>query len=319
MTNAIVKGFGGLIGAKLMAAAMLALLSACVSFPPAPTLVAPPVIIGNGLQSVDGAILGLRQWRAESPRAALLAVHGMNDYSHAFDSAATYWAQEAGFTVYGLDQRGFGRSPRFGRWLGAEIMKADIRAAVDALRAAHPDLPIFVLGHSMGAAAVMAAEADVSLGADGLILGAPGVWGGAALPIPYRIAAETAGAFTPGKTLTGERANRQATDNVELLRAMFYDPLVIKETRIDAVVGVTRLMGEAYASPEKIETRSLVLIGERDEIIPVHLQEKVAARLGGDVKTIRYPDGWHMLFRDLQAEVVWKDVTDWINSVEVGN
>ena len=57
-------------------------LSACVSFPDAPEPIAPPVIAGNVVQSIDGALLGLDQWQAENPKAVIVAVHGMNDYAH---------------------------------------------------------------------------------------------------------------------------------------------------------------------------------------------------------------------------------------------
>ena len=290
-----------------------ALLSpACVSFPDAPAPIAPPVVAGNVVQSLDGALLGLKRWEAETPRAIVIALHGMNDYSHMYDGPAKYWAKNFSITTYAYDQRGHGVSGPPGHWLGGETMKADLRAVIEAARAAHADLPIYIVGHSMGAAVVMAAEADAPLNVNGLILAAPGVWGGRALPLPYRISANLAAGFAPGKMLTGERADRQATDNIEILRQMWRDPLVIKQTRLDAVLGVIRIMGEAYAAPEAIETPVLFLIGEKDEIIPVKKQAKAAARLGPQTDIIRYPDGWHMLFRDLQAERVWRDISDWI-------
>ncbi|WP_165793503.1 alpha/beta hydrolase [Hyphococcus luteus] len=287
-------------------------LSACVSFPDAPPAQVEPRFEADGLRSIDGAVLGVQTWEAEAPRAAVIALHGMNDYSHMYDEPAAYWA-EKGVTVYAIDQRGFGRSPDFGHWVGEETMVADLRAAVTAAKAKHAGLPVFVLGHSMGAGVILAAEAEAPLGADGLILAAPGVWGGAALPIPYRLSANIAATFAPGKTLTGERAQRQATDNIEALREMAKDPLVIKETRLDAVVGVTRVMGAAYGGAKEVRGDILFLMGEKDEIIPLKAMEKTAMRLSGDVTFRRYPQGWHMLFRDLQAERVWSDVADWIS------
>ncbi len=293
---------------------MIALLaSACVSFPDAPEAIAPPVLAGNVVQSSDGALLGLRSWPAKNPKAIVIAVHGMNDYSHNFSLPGAWWAENADITTYAFDQRGFGNSPGFGYWAGHKTMLADLRAVIAAVRAANDDRPIFVLGHSMGAAVVMAAQAEQPLDADGLILAAPGVWGGSALPIPYRLTLNMAASFAPGKTLTGERAGRQATDNIEILRAMYRDPLVIKATRMDAILGVVRVMGKAYGAADDVDGTILFLIGEKDEIIPVKAMEKTAARLSGDVETRRYPDGWHLLFRDLQAETVWRDVANWID------
>jgi len=289
---------------------------ACVSFPDAPEAVAPAVLARNAIQSRDGALLGMQKWEAEHPMAIILAVHGMNDYSNTFALPGAWWAENAEITTYAFDQRGFGRSPGFGRWFGAETMKADLRAAVAAVRAEYPDLPLYVLGHSMGAATVLSAEADASLGADALIIASPGVWGGKALPLTYRALVNIAASFAPGKTLTGERAERQATDNIEILRQMWLDPLVIKETRLDAVLGVVRLMGEGYAAAPDATADALILIGEKDQIIPVKVMDKTASRYAGEKDIRHYPNGWHMLFRDVQRKKVWRDVANWIAARE---
>ncbi len=34
--------------------------------------------------------------------------------------------------------------------------------------------------------------------------------------------------------------------------------------------------------------------------------------MAGPRNVIEYPQGWHLLFRDLQAERVWRDVADWV-------
>lgn len=295
---------------RWFALAMLA--QACVSFPEAPEPIAPPVLAANVLQVEDGALLGLQSWQVEDPRAIILALHGMNDYSNAFALPASWWAQEAKLTTYALDQRGFGRSPAFGYWVGADTLVADLRAAIAAIRAAHPDTPLYVLGHSMGAAVVITAQARGSLDADGLILAAPGVWGGRAMPFPFRLSLNIAASIAPGKTATGERADRQATDNIPILREMFTDGFVIKETRLDAALGVVRVMGQAYDNADEVEGDILYLLGEKDEIIPIRAMEKTANRLNGGVDMRRYEDGWHLLFRDLQGETVWRDVAEWI-------
>jgi len=296
----------------LLSGSLCLFLQACVSYPDAPAPIAPPVMASNVVQSIDGALLGLQRWPAEEPIAVIIAVHGMNDYSNNFALPGQWWAQNAAITTYAYDQRGFGRSPGFGHWAGRETMIADLRAVIAAARRQHPGLPIYVLGHSMGAAVVMAAEAEASLGADGLILAAPGVWGGAAMPFPYRLSLNIAASMAPGKKLTGERAERQATDNIPILREMYRDPRVIKETRLDAVLGVVRIMGAAYGAADEINGDVLFLIGEKDEIIPVKAMERTARRLCGNVDIRRYDTGWHLLFRDLQAEIVWRDVSDWI-------
>ena len=287
-------------------------LGACASFPDAPQVTQSPAITDDALVSIDGARLGLSVWEAENPQAIIIAFHGMNDYASAFALAGEWWSKEAGITTYAVDQRGFGRSPEPGRWPGNETLTTDLRAAVHAVRKRHPNMSIYIAGHSMGAGVVLAAMKEEALPVTGAILAAPGVWGGSQLPFLYRAGVNIAATFAPGKTLTGERAERQSSDNIPILRAMYKDPLVIKEMRIDAVLGVVRLMGDAYDATDEVGGDILFLYGEKDEIIPVKSMERAVERLCGEVETRIYENGWHLLFRDLQAENVWRDVAQWI-------
>ncbi len=303
------------VGAKSAAAALLLVACACVSFPDAPAGAAIPSYTEQGLTAIDGASLPVTVWAADKPRAIAVALHGMNDYANAFALPADEWAM-SGITTYALDQRGFGRGSDRGRWPGAPTMKADLRAAVAAARAAHPGLPVFVVGHSMGGAVALSALGDEEgLDADGVVLAAPAIWGGSRMPFFYRIAINVAASILPGKTATGERAGRQASDNIDILRQMAADPLMIGPTRLDATLGLVRLMGEAWRSSEAASGRILVLFGEKDEIIPPKAIRETAARLSGDVEVKAYPDSWHLVFRDLARAGPTKDAADWMLSL----
>src|SRR3546814_15118199 len=79
-----------------------------------------------------------------------------NDYSNAFaDSGPALAAQ--GLEVYASDQRGFGEAPHRGLWPGVEALPGDLTTAAGLLRQRHPDLPLYLLGESMGGAVVLAA------------------------------------------------------------------------------------------------------------------------------------------------------------------
>ena len=238
-------------------------------------------------------------------KPTLLLAHGFSDNGLCWSRVAR--EMEVEFDLIMVDARNHGQS---GRGICSSDDLADDLAAVIAGLSVGPT---FALGHSMGAGVILAAEAQSPIGTDGLILAAPGVWGGRALPIHYRLSATLAAVFAPGKALTGERVQRRATDNIEILREMYADPLVIKDTRIDAILGVTRVMGSAYNNADDVNGAVLFLMGEKDEIIPLKAMEKTAMRLSGDITFRRYPDGWHMLLRDLQAAAVWRDVADWIS------
>jgi acylglycerol lipase len=56
------------------------------------------------------------------------------------------------------------------------------------------------------------------------------------------------------------------------------------------------------------------MVGEHDEIVPPGAQTAMIERLRATpcVHAV-YPDGWHLLLRDLQRRVVWRDIIAWID------
>lgn len=269
---------------------------------------------------IDEPALPERVYATEgSPRAVILALHGFNDYSRAFDGFAQH-AAARGYRVEAFDQQGFGGSANRGLWPGNAALAGDLRDHVAALAEAWPDTPLFVLGESMGGAVAVVGLADGAPQVDGLILSAPAVWGGDALNPFYRAFLMAAASLLPDRALTGRGLRRQASDNIEMLIRFSRDPQVIKETRLDAVAGLVGLMDEAVAQAPALDLPVLVLMGERDEIIP----PEVIAGFIDDLEleacqSIVYPDGWHMLLRDLQRERVWSDIIDWIEGGEVAD
>lgn len=268
---------------------------------------------GGYLIAADGARLPLKSWLPEGkPRAVIVALHGFNDYSNAFKMPGEFF-RKRGVATYAYDQRGFGASPHTGIWAGEENLVHDLRQCVRQLKKRHPDAPVYVLGESMGGAVAIAALADDAFpSVDGLILLAPAVWGDDAMSPLMRGSLWLLAHTLPFYTMTGEDLRIRASDNTAMLIALSYDPLVIKETRADAVYGLVGLMGNAYRKAPQVKTRTLLLYGDRDEVIPRRPVEQVAARYTAPLAAIYYPHGYHMLLRDLQRERVMRDILQWM-------
>src|SRR5262249_4345655 len=152
-----------------------------------------PHFTADAFVTADGTALPLRVWRPSGkPTAVILAIHGFNDYSNAFDGAARLLAFR-GVETYAYDQRGFGAAPLTGRWVGTEQLAEDVAGASRLLRARHPGVPLYLLGESMGGAVVAVAMtggagAAARPVADGVILVAPAVWSRGTMNIFERVA-----------------------------------------------------------------------------------------------------------------------------------
>lgn len=305
--------------ARLLVVFLLA-LSACAPMTvPAGPRVAVPQLTNDSIVAADGTVLPLRAWlpSAGAPRAAIIALHGFNDYSNFFDKPGQ-WLAAKGVAAYAYDQRGFGRAGQRGLWPGIETLGSDLTVAVNLIRARHPGVPLYLLGESMGGAVVI-----VTMGrpdappVDGIILSAPAVWGRTTMPFYQRFALSLGAYTVPWMTLTGRGLKIQASDNIEMLRALGRDPLVIKETRIDAIHGLADLMDEALEKANRLDVPALVLYGHHDQIIPEEptrmMLDSLPPKERGQTRVAHYDRGWHMLLRDLQAETVWSDISRWVD------
>ena len=311
------------LGFVLLALALT--LAACAPQRQAPLAErAPARLTDDGYIAADGMRMPLRRWLpADEPRAAIVALHGFNDYSKAFERPAAR-LRAAGIAVYAYDQRGFGAAPGRGLWPGQEVLARDLRAVGDLVRAAHPGIPLFLLGESMGGAVVLATLVrEAGLRPAGAILIAPAVWGRETMGGLKRSALWIAAHTTPWMELTGRGLNIVPSDNIAMLRALGRDPMVIKRTRVDTIWGLVDLMDEALAATREIETPTLVLYGLRDQIIPRASTLAMLERMpeaGPERRRIAvYEAGYHMLTRDLEGDVVVDDILAWIDDRLRGN
>jgi len=125
----------------------------------------------------------------------------------------------------------------------------------------------------------------------------------------------------PNMTFTGRGVQSLGitpTDDIEVSRDFGRDPLFIKATRVSSLVGVTEVMGRAQGLRNAPPQRTLVLYGLRDRIIPpspvcdwlAHLNTAVSKNEALDF--VVYPDGWHLLTRQLKTRDVMQDVQAWM-------
>ena len=310
-------------------AVVAALLGACAPLVRAPgEPINKPLLTAGGFHTADGEILPLKSWKPApgALKAVIVALHGFNDYSNFFEAPGTFLA-ERGILTYAYDQRGFGAAPGHGLWPGIDALSDDLRTFAGLVRDRHPGTPLFLLGDSMGGAVIMVAATDseapgapVAHVADGVILLAPAVWGRITMTWYQRLGLWIGVHLMPGVTVTGQSLNIKPSDNIEMLRALGRDPLVIKATRVDAIYGLTNLMDRALDRAPDFRLPALILYGEKDEIIPKKPTRMMLERLPrtgkGKRRVALYENGYHMLLRDLQAEVTWRDIAHWIADSE---
>jgi alpha-beta hydrolase superfamily lysophospholipase len=128
-------------------------------------------------KSADGTQIVAYKWEPEDdrgPRAAVQLTHGMGEHALRYGHVAQALNDDR-FVVYAQDHRGHGASadPDTYGDLGAggwAALVEDIGLLSAKIRADHPDLPLILLGHSMGSWAVQQYVLDHSADVDGVVL-----------------------------------------------------------------------------------------------------------------------------------------------------
>lgn len=277
----------------------------------------PPALYADRAVMRDGYELPLKVWQAQGPpQAVVIALHGFNDYRHAFSGPGQVFAG-AGIQTYAYDQRGFGETRQRGIWPGTQTLVDDAATVTHLVCAQHPGRPVYLLGESMGAAVLIKLlQSGTPACIEGVVLVAPAVNGWQTLPLWQSMVLWLTAHAAPDYRPTGTELGRMASDNREMLIAQGRDPLVIKKTRIDSVYGLVDLMDSALMAGRELTAPALILYGEKDEIIPApatcRLLTSLPATPPGHWRLVQYPNGYHMLTRDLQAQVVLADMLAWL-------
>jgi len=321
-----------MIARTLSVIMLLCLLGCAPQYQPLGPVLNAPLFIqnatkGDAVVMSDGTHLPLHKWGGKDADFIILGVHGFNDYAKAFADFGVWLKPRSGL-VYAYDQRGFGKAPHIGQWSSGAAMRQDLSEVAQLLKQKHPNIPLYIVGLSMGGAVVLSAMADDLLPqVDGLIVAAPAVWGIEEMNVLYRSSLWLAAHTFPTQTLTGAGLEIWPSDNIEMLIEQGRDPLVIKGTRIDTIYGLSQLMQEAQEGAAKVNQPLLWLYGAKDAVVPPAPTAKALARAKQTPTFVYYPEGYHMLLRDLQREEVYEDILEWVtaqkmtspNSVKVEN
>lgn len=272
----------------------------------------------TAFQAPDGVNLPLRTWLPESgqPEAAFLMLHGFGDHAGAWDVFGPTLAAH-NVAVFSYDQRGFGQSPNRGKWPGVEPLVADARAALEAVHTRYPHTPLYLMGESMGAALAICATtgpqaSDVPVA--GVVLSAPALWARETMSWPMRAGMWVMLKMIPNVHLTGRGIERYATNNVPLLQRLSQDPLWIHAPDVRSIAGLTDVMDVAYARFDQLKGPVLLLYGLNDEIVPagpVRASAKHLDLTNPHNRLAVYPEGWHMLTRDVGGAAVTADILSW--------
>jgi alpha-beta hydrolase superfamily lysophospholipase len=249
----------------------------------------------------------------DDTRAAIILVHGLGEHSGRYEYLARHCA-ERGFAVHTLDHYGHGKSDgqpgfveRFSVYLDG------VRALLDRVRSEHPELPLFLVGHSMGGliAAAFLAEAQSAFRA--CVLSGPLLITDEAPPALVLAIVRLIAWLAPTAPLLALDPSGVSRDS-EVVKAYVTDPLV-HHGKLSArlIVEMSTTMKRALASAPAVELPLLILHGECDKLTSTRGSREFHEHAASADKTLKiYPELYHEIFNEPEKDAVLADMTNWL-------
>jgi acylglycerol lipase len=269
-----------------------------------------PSLHPDALITGDAVRLPLTSWHPEEPAAIMLGLHGYGDYRRAFRLAGP-WLAARRIALFAYDQRGFGETESRGRWPGAGELVQDLAEAVLLLRERYPDLPLYLLGESMGGAVALAGlgRGEVTE-VDRLILAAPAVRGRVPLRDLHDLALRLGALALPWLAVALRRGARPWLEAGEAAR-LADDPLILRQISLGSYDGLIELADLASEQPVVAMPPTLLLYGELDATIPRVAIDDLASGLD-NLTTRFYPERHHLLLHEKDVAALLDDCLAWL-------
>ena len=278
--------------------------------------------------SADGLRVACARWDSiPAIRGVIQIAHGMGEHIGRYAGTIEFLLS-SGFTVYANDHRGHGRTAAlsaapfgiFGEG-GFDLLVEDMLRLSRIAKGENPDVPFFLLGHSMGSFASQQYVLDHSREIDGLILSGSGALDGltrmatSAPPGKNFLNSPFEPARTPFDWLSRDR---------EVVDAFMSDPLCFATLQPEAAAS---FLGAAPRLSKPANLRNI-----RGDL-PIYLfsgsEDPVGQRLDGvrllidryftaglcEVSYDFYPGGRHEMLNEINREEVRDNLLSWIDTV----
>jgi acylglycerol lipase len=241
-----------------------------------------------------------------------LLVHGYAEHSGRYEEMATWFARR-GCVAHAYDQRGHGRSQglrchvdRFDQFLD------DLGLVLDAVRSEHPELPITLIGHSMGGLVTLAFLTSRKPRLSSAVTS------GAALALcsvsPVRVALARAARRVLPRLAIGSGIDPQGLSrDPDVVRRYLADPLIFRTMTTSLGAELLAAAPRTAGLADQISVPLLVLHGAADPICSVEGSRAFHAGVRSPGSALRiYPGLLHEIFNEPERETVWQDVSRWL-------
>lgn len=213
-----------------------------------------------------------RHWAHSDPRGSIVLVHGLGEHLGRYEHIGPRFVA-AGFDVRGTDIRGFGASEGARASIDSfETLLDDI--ADDVLAASELDVPVVLLGHSVGGLLGLLYATSGRPNTDLLVLSSPAIRN--TLPRLQIAIAKVVGRIAPSLALKNPVDVTQLSRDQSVGERYERDPLVIQKSTFGFARAAFAALERVPAALDLLDIPTLVTHGTDDRIVAPEVSQPLA-------------------------------------------
>jgi len=251
----------------------------------------------------------------QSIEAITVIVHGGGDHSGRFSNLVEFLVPHD-YGIYIFDLRGHGRSPgKRGHINSWNEYQLDLSLFLDLVKTKHPDIPLFLLGHSMGGVIVLDHCIKSQKHISAIICSSPAI--GELGISPFLISlARLINKIWPSIVLpTGLKVPHLSRDT-EFIKKTKSDPLYHSKSTPRFGIEMLKTVEFVQNNVSKISLPIYLIHGTDDKIVSIEGSRRAKKLIDTSLITYKeYEDGYHELFNDLNKKVVMNDLLLWMKKL----
>ncbi|NVM16706.1 MAG: lysophospholipase [Candidatus Lokiarchaeota archaeon] len=255
-------------------------------------------------------------WIPENVKAVIQVVHGFAEHSGRYLNVVNQLTP-LGYAIYANDHRGHGRSDGKRNYIDSfDQFIEDEKKLYDLIKKNHQNLPIFMLGHSMGSMIALVFTEKYEPLLRGLILSGTGTGAGEGTSKTLKWLVRGLAKIAPKKYINPGLKAEKLSHDPEVVQAYENDPLVNAD-KITIRLGWELMKFFAKYDPitHSLKLPLLIQCGGEDALIKGS-EEALRKAFNMKDKTILIYDGlYHEVYNEVleEREKVLNDLSNWLD------
>lgn len=245
----------------------------------------------------------------------VIFLHGFSEHSGRYMNLVNELIPHD-FALYGMDMQGTGKSEGK-RWHIKNFYDYlnDLHKYIEMINFKHPELPLFIFAHSMGAVVAcsyLLTYKQMHKKIKGVILNGP-AFSLKSIDSFLLILAKILAFFWPSFRLDSGLPVQNISRDPEILKNLNKDPLICRSATARFAVELTRTMKNTMKRFNQFKFPLLILHGEMDKIVMPEISKNIYEKVkSADKNRIVYKNGFHEVINDLDYKKALTDITNWL-------